>query len=210
MKFITVPYFITAEEASQIINFNPPRQEVVIENEHIKTVNDATKGWSVLCDLTNTEVSNEVAKFQGDATLIEQVPEIFHELAERIAHKLSISSNHVFFQYIMVGGNGEVRKHYDAGKPGYITYKCNICVSGPSEDVVHVDDLDMLIGQHDLYCFEANLYKHWMDKSDQTRVHLSYGFLLPYSDLGWEENSPRIRLSNRIWRAYIGNHRPTI
>jgi len=197
--------FITESEKSEIMNFvhSYKKQDFYITNDHIKEINMATNGWSVLCDLTKTIVSEEVSKFQGDATQIEEVPEIFHLLHNRISETLMISSDNVFFQCIYLGENGEVKRHYDAGKPGYITYKCNVFVDGPDVDFVYVGDSIKEINKLDLYCFEANLYKHWINKSESPRVHLSYGFLIPCGDLGWHEDHPRIRLSNRIWRHYI-------
>jgi len=205
VNFKRITEFISQEEVKLILEYTPCCNNDVIKNEHIRAIADATNGWTVLCDLTKSDVSKEVAEFQGDSTIVEEVPTIFNELADRIALALNISKNHVFFQYISLGENGMVKKHYDAGKPGYITYKCNICISGPEEDVVWTDDSPLTIFPRDLYCFEANLYKHWMDSSESRRVHLSYGFLIPYSELGWQEDSPRIRMSNRIWKAYIGN-----
>lgn len=204
MKIKNIRNFITSNEVEEIIQYSPPKLKS-IDNDHIKKVNEATNGWSILCDLTQTSVSKEVAKFQGDNTLVDKVPSIFHNLADRISSSLSISKEHVFFQYIVVGKQGEVKKHYDAGKPGFVTYKCNICVDGPELDVIYVDRNEVSINKLDLYCFEANFYKHWMNKNDCPRIHLSYGFLIPYVELGWSESDPRVRLSNRIWRAYIGN-----
>jgi len=79
----------------------------------------------------------------------------------------------------MIGSGGEIRKHYDVGIPGYITYKCNICVSGPENDLIYAGKEFLTINPLSLYCFEANLYKHWMNSSPIPRMHLSYGFILP-------------------------------
>lgn len=205
MKFVTRKNFVTLEEIEEINSYynSFPREKVVIENNHIKEINEATNGWTILCDLTKTDISIEVSKFQGDATCVEDVPNVLRKISDRIAYDLKISSRHVFVQYISVGSNGEVRKHYDAGKPGYVTYKCNVCLDGPDLDYIYVDSFKHEIDKFDLYCFEANLYKHWMDKSSFPRIHLSYGFIIPYDDLGWYEDHPRIRLSNRIWKNYI-------
>lgn len=204
MNFKIKSNFISLEEQKEIVeysNHQPIQQE--IENEHIKNVNEEIKGWSVLCDFTQTELSKNVSKYQGDSTLVQEVPEIYHVLADRIAESLNISKDHVFFQYIVLGENGKVPSHYDVVFPGYITYKCNICVEGPSMDLVFVDKHQMLITSLDLYCFEANLYRHWMNTCSNRRIHLSYGFLLPYKELNWREDHPRVRMSNRIWKAFI-------
>lgn len=202
MKFVVHPDFITQDEVGIIKSYEKPSINE-IQNYHIRSVNDAVRGWSIMKDFSQTDISKEVTHFQGDGTIVEEVPAYFQDLGHRIAATLGISDEHMFFQYIVIGSGGEIRKHYDAGKPGYITYKCNICVEGPPEDSIFVGDDELAITPLGLYCFEANLYKHWMNTSDITRIHLSYGYLIPYADLSWDENHPRIRLSNRIWKAYI-------
>ena len=36
----------------------------------------------------------------------------------RIADKINISKENMFFQYIYLGSGGQVKKHYDVGLPG--------------------------------------------------------------------------------------------
>lgn len=196
--------FINEKEISDIIQYSDsicPKYE--IENEHIRTVNDATNGWSILHDLTKTPESKNISSFQGDGTQVDNIPGIFKELADRISESLNINKDHTFFQLIMLGENGKVSSHYDVGLPGLITYKCNICVEGPETDCIYVDKNRLEIKRSDLYCFEANFFKHWMPKSEARRIHLSYGFLLPYTDLGWNDDSSRVKLSNKIWKIFV-------
>lgn len=104
---------------------------------------------------------------------------------------------------IKIGSGGQVKPHYDASAPGYIAFKCNLNIT-PEEDTIFIDNqcFDLLEGE--LYCFEASLFKHWLEKSEKERILLSYGFLLSYKELGWDETAPRIRLSQRIWKKFIG------
>lgn len=81
-------------------------------------------------------------------------------------------------------------------------FKCNLNVL-PDKDRICVDKDSFNLLECDLYCFEASLFKHWLDINEKERIILSYGFLLPYNDLGWNENSPRVRLSQRIWKKFI-------
>jgi hypothetical protein len=54
-----------------------------------------------------------------------------------------------------------------------------------------------------MYCFEASLFKHWTpNKFDSRRILLSFGFLIPYKDLGRSEEDPRVRLSQRIEKYF--------
>lgn len=206
MQYKYITDFISVEERSEIISLGEqfePNECVEIANEHIKRINKETKGFSVLCDMTHSEVSSAIAKFQGDATVTNSMPTLFHLIADRIAAKIGISSDHIFCQYIKLGAGGRVQKHYDAGMPGFVTYKCNICISGPDPDFLFVDKSSFDLHLGDLYCFEANFYKHWMDQSESERVVLSYGFIIPLEELGYTESDPRVRLSNRIWKAFI-------
>lgn len=196
--------FITEAEAEIIKNYGNEfvDHESKINNEDIRMVNEQTNGWSVACDLTKTEPSQKVSFYQGDATNLAQVPQFFMDLADRIATTLVIDQSHVFFQYIHLGTGGKVLSHYDLGLPGYITYKCNVFVDGPEEDSLSVDKINVPLKKYDLYCFEASLFRHSMESTRYIRTHLSYGFLLPYQDLGWSENDPRVRLSQKIWRKF--------
>lgn len=203
MNFKKVKNFISEKEAKEIFDFSLVERTIQVDNEHIKKVNDGIAGWSITCDLTETDISRAISTFQGDKTSIKSVPSIFHDLSHRIADALKISRVNVFFQYIVVGSGGVIHKHYDAGVPGYVTYKCNICVSGPEKDSIHIDNTVMELSNRDLYAFEANLYKHWMDASDVKRVQLSYGFILPCCDLGWNQDNPRVRLSNKLYDRYM-------
>ncbi len=205
MNYRYIPDFLSSDERALVLylgkEFSP--NSTLIVNEHIKKVNEGTKGFSVLCSLTKTSICETVSQFQGDATVISDVPDLFYEIADRIADKVGISKDHVFFQYISLGSGGKVSKHYDAGMPGYVTYKCNICVSGPSSDLIYVDKASFSLGLGDLYCFEANFYKHWMEPSSSSRIVLSYGFIVPIEDLGYKDTDPRVKLSNRIWGKFI-------
>jgi hypothetical protein len=202
MRFLVRDGFLTQDDVKIIKSFEKP-STAEIQNYHIKSVNDAAMGWTIMKDFSQTEVSKEVTRFQGDGTLVENVPDYYKDLGHRIAKAVQVSDEHMFFQYIVVGSRGEIRKHYDAGKPGYVTYKCNLVVEGPPGDYIHVGDDIMVCPTLGMYCFEANLYKHWMEPSDTPRLHLSYGFLVPYADIGWDENHSRVRLSNRIWKSYM-------
>ena len=96
---------------------------------------------------------------------------------------------------------GKIQPHYDASIDGYINYKCNISVL--SEDYkIFIDGSSPVIGQKDLYCFEASLYKHWTEEFNTRRVFLSFGFLLPYEILNRDKNDPRITLSRRIKKIF--------
>lgn len=208
MNFKYLPGFISNFEAADVIRLGEslkPSQTVEIQNEHIKKINEGTYGFTVLADLTKTPVSKSVAQFQGDSTVIESVPPLFHEIADRIASQVGIVAENVFCQYIALGAHGRVPKHYDAGLPGYVTYKCNISLVGPEPDKLFVDKSKFDLWLNDLYCFEANFYKHWLDASDYPRALLSYGFIVPLADFGYSESDSRVRLSDRIWKAFISS-----
>jgi hypothetical protein len=205
MNLKIVHDFLNATDCIGYAHFGYSMQpsRTAIENEHIRKINDLTKGWTVLCDFSHTEITESIVRFQGDATIVPEVPTVFRELGNRISQTIGVSNEHSFFQFISLGSDGKVSTHYDAGIPGYVTYKCNICLDGPDIDAIFIDKSPVTIQPGDLYCFEANLYKHWMESNPKPRVHLSYGFIVPIETLGWSPDSPRVRLSNRIWKAFI-------
>lgn len=204
MNFKLIENFISTSEIDEILKYGDTQQEVVassIGNIHVKKINENLKGSSITCDMTCTEISSAASKYQGDATCVSSVPAIFHNIKDKIA-SIGIDKSHVFFQYLELKAGGKVPMHYDVAVPGYITYKCNVAVVGPEIDEIYIDKEVFPFPQRSLYCFEASLYKHWAIPSSVKRIVLSYGFLLPYSDLGWSTTDPRVKLSNRLWKKF--------
>lgn len=72
-----------------------------------------------------------------------------------------------------------------------------------TSQVAHIDNDQYQLSPKDLYCFEANLYKHWLEPNPSSRIHVSFGYLLPYADLGLNNQSPRARLSDRIYKRFV-------
>lgn len=46
------------------------------------------------------------------------------------------------------------------------------------------------------------IYKHWTEPFTMRRVIVSFGFILPYSDLGTSDSDYRVRLSKRIIKYF--------
>jgi hypothetical protein len=206
MNFKLIKDFISTTEQTEVLNYGELQQDVVyenIENIHVKAVNEQIKGSSITCDMTGTEISKAAAKYQGDTTCVPFVPELFYNIKDRISNEIGINKEHVFFQFLQLKSGGAVPMHYDVSAPGYITYKCNIPVIGPETDEVYIDKSIFSFPMLSLYCFEANLYKHWANACAQKRIILSYGFIVPYADLGWKESDGRVRLSNKLWKIFI-------
>lgn len=203
MNLILAKSFISVAEQEEILEavstlkYSPK----TLDNVHIESVAKSLNGFSILHDMTNTKVSHAVSSFQSNNNLVEGGFELFYKFKDKIASSLNISSNHVFFQGVYMKDGGEIKPHYDAAYPGYITYKCNINVKSTPYNI-HVDKKDLLIVERDLYCFEASLYKHWVEPCKGERILLSYGFLLPYEELGYEKDNPQIRLSERIQNKF--------
>ncbi len=205
MNFRLIEGFISMQEQDEILAYGNTQQEVVpteISNIHVKAISEKLKGSSITCDMTGTEVSSAASKYQGDVTCVSAVPQIFYDLKDKIANAININQEHVFFQFLTLNPAGKVPMHYDVAVPGFITYKCNVAVIGPEIDEIYIDKEVFSFPQHSLYCFEASLYKHWAIPSTSKRIVLSYGFMLPYADLGWDINDPRVKLSNRIWKKF--------
>jgi hypothetical protein len=195
--------FIFNNEKSEIISFieNIDIQSN-IENKHINEVASKLNGDSFMFDITKTDLSKKLSTYQSSENLIgNDIPYLFIEILDRISKKLNIKKDNVFLQILNQDSGGYIYPHYDSAIDGYITYKCNICVVGDDYELFVGDDI-LNISQGDLYCFEASLYKHWTNPFNSRRIILSYGFILPYTDLGRDENDPRVRLSKRILKYF--------
>ncbi len=200
--------FISTEEQNEIIHWARTQDlpTETVENEHVKAVHTSIDGFSVLHNFTKTDIATYISKFQGDSRQIDSVPEVLSNIRDRIAKKFSLDASHTFVQLIVMGKEGYVTTHYDAGIDGYITYKCNMNVVGPDEDTVYIDTTKITVRPKELYAFEANLFKHWVSTCGEERIVLSYGFLVPYADLEWELDDPRIRMAQRIAKKFMSGY----
>lgn len=195
--------FITSKEAEEIILFTQSlNSKSNIENEHISSVASKLNGKSFMFDISKTKLSNELSTFQSSDNLMNvDVDKLFIDILERISINLNINKDNVFLQILCQDVGGLIHPHYDSSTNGFITYKCNICVD--SDDYrLFVGDEFIDVKNKDLYCFEASLYKHWTEPLINKRIILSYGFILPYKDLGRTNNDPRVRMSQRIEKFF--------
>jgi len=199
---IIINGIISDVEQSDIIqwvnNFRPASTPAT--NVQSKNISDGLNGYSVLFQLTNTDLVKQVIDYQGEKA-IEQPPEFLIVLKDRLVNEVDdIDGVHVFVQVIVLNPGGEITPHYDASVLGYINYKCNVFVECPNPDTVYVDKEAQIVRPKGLVCFESSLYKHWMDVASTRRVVLSYGFMVKYENLGFTLDSPRVKLSNKIMR----------
>lgn len=202
MNLHSISNFISDEEKNLVTQWsNTCKAKEEPENSHIKEIHDYLNGFALMCDLSNTDISNIVCKFQGDSTIVDSVPEIIVQIRDKISERLSLNKDHSFVQMISMKKGGIVKAHYDAAAPGYITYKCNLHIHGDA-DKIYIDNNIIESKPGSLYCFEASLYKHWVGQCKSNRILLSYGFVLPYKDLGWDEDAPRVKMSNRIYKKF--------
>jgi hypothetical protein len=198
-----VENFISKNEKDIIISFvKTLRIDLNINNKHIKEVADGLMGDSFMFDITGTEISKKLSNFQSSDNLVNiDLPNIFYDILSRISTTLNISQDNVFLQILNQDSGGLIRPHYDSAIDGFITYKCNISVFSDDYDI-YIGDRSVQISEGDLYCFEASLYKHWTKEFQSKRILLSFGFILPYKDLGRNEMDPRVRLSKRIVKYF--------
>lgn len=196
--------FINDNEIATIIewvdsfNHNPN-----CSNHHINTIRKNLNGSSYMFDISKTEQTEKITTFQSGGDVINQeLPQIFHDIVNRICTVVNIPAENVFLQILDMNKGGKINPHYDTAINGYITYKCNISVLSQNYNL-NVDKDILNIDQSDLYCFEASLFKHWTEKEfNSRRILLSYGFILPYVTLGRTENDYRVRLSQRIEKHF--------
>lgn len=195
--------FISIEESKIIVNWiNSLYHTGNDSNHHLTELSKDLKGKSYIFDISNTELTNYITKFQSISDVAkEKLPDFILEIIERTSKKFSFPKDNVFLQAVDMREGGKINPHYDASIDGYINYKCNISVL--SEDYeLFIDSQSINIKECDMYGFEASLYKHWTNKFSSRRVFLSIGFILPYKTLNRSENDPRVRLSKRIKKYF--------
>lgn len=160
------------------------------------------KGTSFIFDLSCTEKSGYVAKYQSVCKVSKKrLPDFIYSIVERISKAVSLDPESVFLQVIDMRAGGMIKPHYDAAVDGHISYKCN--VSALSEDYeIHVGDESVRVSESDLYCFESSLYRHWTGEFSSRRILLSFGFIVPYSAMGRSEDEPLVRMGKRIQKYF--------
>ena len=203
--------FISEEESKLIINWIDSLNHTGIDsNYHLSELSKGLKGKSCIFDISNTELTNYITKFQSISDVSkEELPYFIYDIIERISKEFNFPKDNIFLQAVDMRKNGKINPHYDASIDGYINYKCNISVLSDDYEFF-IDNESININERDIYCFEASLYKHWTNEFASRRVFLSFGFILPYSTLNRTENDPRVRLSKRIekyFQSEINNKR---
>mgnify|MGYP000308268520 CR=1 FL=1 len=172
------------------------------EKDASANISKELNGFTALFDFNHSYLSQYISQFHGD--YVKDKPnEILVSLKDKISETLKVSQESSYVQVIVLNAGGEVIPHYDASVNGYVNYKCNVVLDGPEDDYIYVNKDAHIINNSDLYCFEASLFKHWAKPVNCKRVVLSFGFLLPYADLGWSENDPRVKMSNRIMNQIV-------
>lgn len=195
--------FITSSESSQILNWIDSIDHAGCDaNYHLSEISKDLKGKSCIFDISNTNLTNYITKFQSISEVSkEEIPDFIHSIIDRISEEFGFPKNHIFLQAVDMNRGGKINPHYDASIDGYVNYKCNISVLSDDYELF-LDKEVIKIKETDLYGFEASLYKHWTNEFESRRVFLSFGFILPYDILERDENDARIRLSKRIEKYF--------
>jgi hypothetical protein len=199
-----VKAFLDDNTKKQIIEYVNTIDEIIkLEDHHLKHLISKINGNSYMYDISKTELTGKLTEYQsGGHVMNTELPQIFHDLIEKISILMNIPTDQVFLQIVDMNEGGIIGKHYDATFEGLINYKCNISVLSENYDFC-IDDEIVNIDQSDMYCFEASLYKHWTLKPyTSKRILLSFGFLVPYEILGRSAEDPRVRLSKRIQKYF--------
>jgi hypothetical protein len=207
MRLVVSRSFVDREEMSVLLELvrGMDRPVANVENEHIRTVGEGLMGESHIYDISGTRESGYLAGFQSSGNTLEVslLPPELVSMSERVAEAAGVPPVNRFLQVVRMGAGGIIRRHYDTSMPGLVNFKCNLSLM--SEDyIINVDKTRISVSEGDLYCFEASLYPHWSGTFTMPRVLLSYGFGVPYADLGLEESDPRVRLSERIYKVFQG------
>ena len=195
--------FITNDEVTQIVNWIDSVNHIGNDsNHHLTELSKVLNGKSFIFDISNTPLTNYIAKFQSISDVSQEpLPDFIYDIIDRISKEFNFPKDNIFLQAVDMNKGGKINPHYDASFDGYINYKCNISVLSNDYNFF-IDNDSINVEQTDLYGFEASLYKHWTNEFNSRRVFLSFGFVLKYEDLGRNINDPRVRLSKRIEKYF--------
>lgn len=195
--------FITKDEANQIVQWIDSVNHTGNDsNHHLLELSKTLNGKSCIFDISNTPLTNYIAKFQSISDVSnDPLPDFIHVIIDRISNELNLPKENIFLQAVDMNKGGKINPHYDASLDGYVNYKCNISVLSEEYDF-YVGDEVVNIEETDMYCFEASLYKHWTNEFNSRRVFLSFGFVLTYEDVNRKITDPRVRLSKRIGKYF--------
>ena len=199
--------FVCEEEAQMLVNWIENIEYSKADtNHHLTELAKELNGVSHIYDVSKTEMTNYITSYQKTLkNADDNFPELITDIIDRIAQTFDLPKDHVFFQAVDMKKGGKVNPHYDAAVDGYINYKCNLCLLSDDYDFF-VDGTTLHVTKGDLYFFEASLYKHWTNEFDSRRVFISFGFMVPYHDLGRTSEDPRVRLSRRIEKYFQRTH----
>jgi hypothetical protein len=196
--------FLEEKTKLEVIDYvNSINESIDLNDHHLKYLISKINGNSYMYDISKTELTNKITNYQsGGFVMKEDLPDIFIQLRDMISEKISISKDHSFLQIVDMNEDGNIERHYDASIEGFINYKCNISILSKDYDFC-IDKETIKVKENDMYCFEASLFKHWTpNKFNSRRILLSFGFLIPYEDLGRSPEDPRVRLSKRIEKYF--------
>jgi hypothetical protein len=195
--------FITKDEAKQIVIWLDSVNHTGDDsNYHLSELSKVLNGKSCIFDISNTPITNYIAKFQSISDVSkEPLPEFIYKLIDKISETFKFPKDNIFLQAVDMKKGGKINPHYDASIDGYVNYKCNISVLSEDYDL-YVGKESVKIQESDLYGFEASLYKHWTNEFNSRRVFLSFGFVLKYEYVGRTINDPMVRLSKRIEKYF--------
>jgi hypothetical protein len=195
--------FITKDEVNQIVGWiDSVNHNGNDSNHHLTELSKTLNGKSYIFDISNTQLTNYITKFQSISDVSKEIlPDFIYKIIDRISEEFNFPKDNIFLQSVDMNKGGKINPHYDASIDGYVNYKCNISVLSEDYDLF-LDKDSIKIQETDLYGFEASLYKHWTNEFNSRRVFLSFGFILPYEILNRSENDPRVRLSKRIEKHF--------
>lgn len=199
--------FICEEEAQILVKWIENIEYSKTDtNHHLTELAKELNGVSHIYDVSKTEMTSYITSYQKTLKSKDDCfPKLINDIIDRIAQTFGLPKDHVFFQAVDMKKGGKVNPHYDAAVDGYINYKCNLCLLSEDYDFF-IDGTTLHVTSGDLYCFEASLYKHWTNEFNSRRVFISFGFMVPYHNLGRTSEDPRVRLSRRIEKYFQRTH----
>lgn len=205
--------FITDDEQNQLKGWFEKVKENhgennVVTQKNLRELQKSINGWSIMRHFSDTETIRQLtyALVEEEEDDMGEIPQFVWDIRNRIINQWDIPNmdRNSFLQMTMVGRGGFVHPHYDPAPDGYVTCRANVFFSTWDGDSIYIDKELFPIKERDLLCFAASLYKHKTEPCQcDKRIFCSFGFLLPYEVFGINEDHPRARLSQRIWKSFI-------
>ena len=117
--------FITKDEANQIINWLDSVNHTDRDsNHHLTEISKISNSKSYMFDISNTELTNYITKFQSVSNVSgNDLPEFIYNINNRISENFKISKENMFLQAVDMNNGGRIKSNVSVILGGLDTNK---------------------------------------------------------------------------------------